>query len=184
MPAKNIEDEKLTQFATTILKGIAEKTINPETLSIDQRRLCVQYMLHEKKWTQLEISEIMHTCRKTVQNDKEAILETNMVMLLRLDNRKWALELIHTAAMASARLFRKGREREAWQVEKECVEMMQTLGFVGKEPEKMEGTLKLLEMLKYERDSYIRGNEGEGNDNQRFFYERGSLADSPEKTPN
>ena len=178
------EQVKLSQFATTILRGIAEKTVDPEMLSIENRRLCVQYMLHEKKWTQMEIAEILHVDRVTVTRDKQAIYKLNEHMLNDVDNRKFALDLIHTAQMASARLFRKGKEREAWQVEKELVESLQTLGYVSKEPEKIEGRLTLLEILKLARDTNINDgfsgdNNGHGTEDKRFLYDRGGSGVAP-----
>ena len=160
MAANSPETQKLSEFATVILRGIAERTVDPDKISVDDRRLCVQYMLHERKWTQMEISEILHVNPATITRDKQLLLSQNAWMLTEIDNRNFALELIHTAAIASASLFRKKHPYEAWKVEKELVESLQSLGYISKEPIKLEGQLSLLEVLKLS----VRSPEGSTDD--------------------
>ena len=136
-------------MATWILRQIAEKKIDATILTAHQRRICVRYMLHERKWTQAQIAEILMVHPFTIHRDKKEILEQNSWILDEIDTRAFALELIATAEAASAKLFSKGREKDAWTVQKECVEALQNLGYVKRAPVEFKGHLSLLEILNF-----------------------------------
>lgn len=110
--------------------------------------MCIRFLLQEKKHTPYEIASILKTSDSTVYRTRDLIQKQNMWMLDEIDERKFALEIIQTAIAASARLFRQGKNREAWTVEKEAIDVLQSLGFLKKQPLEFKGSLTLQEILK------------------------------------
>ena len=131
------------QSGTFLLRQISEKRITAEQLTQHQRVLCIQYMLHEAKWTQMEIAEIVGVHRTTVARTAIRLREHAAMALDVIDQRSVALDLIQHAEVVCAHLMREGKKRDAWAVKKELVESLQTLGFISKEPIRFEGNIKL-----------------------------------------
>lgn len=135
------------QSGAFLLRQISEKRLTAAELTNHQRVLCVQYMLHEQKWTQMEIAEIVGVHRHTVMNIKHRLRKHAVMSLDVIDQRSVAIGLIETAEVACARLMLARDEAAAWKIQKELVEMLQTLGFIGREPIRFEGKLTLKELM-------------------------------------
>lgn len=65
-----------------------------------------------------------------------------------MDEAKEAVNIIKTAEVASMRLFRKGDEKAAWDVQKQAVEVLQSLGYLRRSPVEFKGQLTIQEILK------------------------------------
>ena len=159
--------QKPQNSAIHLLKLIQEQKLDPVLLTSHQRRICIRFLLQDKKYTPQEIADILKVHNTTVYRTKEKIQKQNMWMLEEIDERKFALDLIQTAISASSRLFRQNKNKDAWQVEKECVEMLQSLGFIKRKPIAFEGSITLTEMLKLangapEDEHHFLGSAGNG----------------------
>ena len=135
-------------FSLLLLSRLAQKTINPKQLTSHQRKICIRWLLSDKKHTTVEIGAILGVTQGYVSQIKRQIMNQNAWMLDDLDERKWAIELVQSAMTASARLFRQGKNREAFQVEKEAIEVLQSLGFLKRKPIQIDANLTLQEILK------------------------------------
>lgn len=137
------------QSATTILKLLASKSLTKEQLNKHQRRICVRYMLHEGKWTQQEMAEILGAHRTQIARDKAKIKEQDAMALDGIDERSFALDIIKLNEIAVARLLRKGKEFEAVIVQDKCLKSLQSLGYLERKPIEVKGHLTLLEVLNF-----------------------------------
>lgn len=143
-------------FATEILKKIQSQEIDPQKITIEQRRACVSFLLHERKWTQTEIAEMLKCHKQTITEDKQWLRKNQSIFNVDLlvDETELIYDYIETAKIASARLFRKGLEKFAFEVEDKLIERLQSLGYIRKVANKVEfrGQVSLLEMLNFERE--------------------------------
>ena len=142
--------QKPHSSAPFLLGLISKKQLDPTQLSKHQRRICVRFLIHEMKHTQLEIATIMKVTQPTISRDRQLIIKQNMWMLDDLDERKFVVELIQTAEVSSARLFRAGKNKEAFDVKVKLVEMLQSLGYITKKPVEVDftGQITFQELLK------------------------------------
>jgi len=140
--------QKPLQSAVFLLKQLSEKTISPQQLSTHQRRICVRFMLQERKHSSHEMAAILQIHSVTVRRYTQQILEQNSWMLDDIDERKIAVDIIQSADVACARLFRKGREKDAFTIKKDAIELLQSLGYLKRKPIEVEANLTLLEIIK------------------------------------
>ena len=105
-------------------------------------------------YTQQEVGAIVGIHETTVHRMWKKIKDQNTYLLDEIDERSVATDLINIASVASAKLFRKGKEEKAWAVQRECVEALQALGFISKKPieVKFQGEMTLAEILKIAAD--------------------------------
>ena len=156
------------RFATQILKKIQQQEIDASTLTTEQRRLCVHYMLHEESWTKVEMAEILMVSRQTIHDDIRVIDKDENIARVLINECEVVNLMIRTAGLAITRLMRKGDEANAWKVRKELVEKLQTLGYVRKVETKiaLSGQVSLLEVLELDNEfgadplSAFGGNNG------------------------
>ena len=131
------------QSGAFLLRQLSEKRLIPKDLTSHQRILCIQYMWREQKWTQSEMGEILGVHQTAVSRVVIRLRQHSAHMLDAIDQRAVAVELINCAEAVCSKLMRAGKEDAAWKVRKELVESLQTLGFISKEPIRLEGSLKL-----------------------------------------
>jgi len=140
--------QKPLQSGARILELVQEKKLMPTQLTTHQRRICVQYMLHERKWTESEIADMLQVHRVTIARDKARIRTQDTWMLDNIDAGKLVVKVIQDAEVVSARLFRSSKYKDAWTVMKEMIELLQSLGYVKSKPSEVRGHLTLLEIVK------------------------------------
>lgn len=140
--------QKPSSSAPYILALLKDGKIEPKKINAHQRRVCVRFLLQKKKYTQVEIAEILHVPPVYVYRDKIKIQEQNSWMLDELDERKIAFDIIQTAEFASAALFRNGKPKEAFDVEAKAVDILQTLGYLKRTAIEFKGQIELQEILK------------------------------------
>lgn len=143
-------------FAPRLLKQISDKQIDPEQLTPHQRRICVRSLLEEEKYTQNEIAAILHVNFRVISKDAKKIEEQNAWMFdVMVNEPQLIVRTILSAKNKAARLCRQGKYKEAWTVEKECIELLQTLGYVKKKPMELDfkAEYTLVELLKLAADS-------------------------------
>lgn len=139
---------KPSQSAIFLLQQIQSKALDPKKMTRRQREVCVRHLLNEYKYSQQEIAGIVGCVRETVSHIRSRILKQDSWMLDDVDERKIAVDLMQKAEMCFTKLVKKEKYKEAWNVEKEKVEVLQSLGYVTHEPIKIEGQITLLELLK------------------------------------
>ena len=136
------------QSGPHLLKLISEQKLEPKQLTTHQRRICVRFLLQQGSYTQFEIAQILHIPEVYVYRDKKKIQEQNQWMLDDLDERRIAVDIIQTAERSIARLSKASKQKEAWTVAREMVEVLQTLGYLKRAPIEFKGQVTLEEILK------------------------------------
>lgn len=135
--------QKPQNSAPFLLGLISKQKVDPTQLTTHQRRICVRYLLQDMKHTQTEIAVILKTTCATVTRDKQQIIKQNSWYVDDIDEKKWVVDLIQTAEVASARLFRGGKPKEGFDVKVKCIEMLQSLGYITKKPLEVDLTAQL-----------------------------------------
>lgn len=140
-----------------MLGQISRKLLDPKDLTAHQKRICTRFLLQDRKHTQHEIASILKVDDSWVSRAKIRIQNEGAWVLDFIDERRIATEIIQTADVATARLFRAGKDKEAWTVRKEAVEVLQTLGYVKKKPVEVDlkGLRTLQEILQLAHGSGI-----------------------------
>lgn len=127
-----------------LLRQVAEKRLTADELTKHQKKLCAIYLIHEEKHTQIQIAEILHVHRNTVHDwVKRFKSQAARMFDGEIDQRTVAVELKQLASIAISSLMRDNKYKDAWTVKKELIESLQTLGFIPKEPIRLEGSLRL-----------------------------------------
>lgn len=140
--------QKKSQSAVFLLQQIQSGAIDPTKMKTRQREICVRHLLLEYKYSHQEIAQIVGSVRETITRMKARILEQDGWMLSKIDERKIAVDMIQKAEMCFTRLVKKEKYKEAWNIEKEKIESLQSLGYLTRTPIEVEGRLTLLEILK------------------------------------
>ncbi len=135
------------QFGASLLDAILQQKIAPEKLTLDQRRACLQHMLHECKWTEIEMSEILHLHRTTVARQKAKVREQNSWVFGEEGQRALLAGFMGFSEIVMARLFQKGREKEAWLVCKGLSEVFCSLGYIDGQADTKRGSMALVDIL-------------------------------------
>ncbi len=159
--------QKTASSATFYLSQISKNLIDPKQLTRHQRRICVRYLLNDRKHTQQEIAAILGVAESQISRDKRRIMEQNAWMAENIDERQVAVELARAGEAATARLFRKGKEKEAFEVQAKTIDVLQSLGYLKRAPVELKGLLSIQEILKLAIDPKdeiaLLGNTGRGS---------------------
>ena len=138
--------------ALSIIQDIKNDTLNPKTLSPEERQCCVDFLLREG-YAQEQIAQIFKTTDRTIRRDVAKIKKDNSLTAsseLAKDIigdmfRKATMHhayIVRLARSSGANSMEKGQlEFLAWRVLKEMVEKMQTLGYLPLRPQEIAGEL-------------------------------------------
>ena len=137
------------KFASEILLKIQNKVLNPEELTAEQRRVCVRFLIQDRKMTKLEMAEVLHVSRETIYQDKKALEKNDSGVSLMIDEIEIVNDLVSIAECAVWRLFRKGKEKDAFDVYDKFVDRLQSLGYVKRVAQEfnLKGQISLLEVF-------------------------------------
>lgn len=147
MADAELPDDIPLDQAPEIIKKIQDGSLHPKSITDQQRRICVRFLLHVKDYEQNDVAGLLKISPSTVTRDKKKLVQEDAWILSEMDDRTLAVQMIQTADKAAARLFRKGREREAWTVLRECVELLQSLGHVKKQATEIKGDFSFVSFL-------------------------------------
>ena len=139
---------KQLSSAPFLLKLISEQKLFADKLTSHQRLVCARFLLTERKHTQNEIATILGVSYVMVHKYKKKIQQQNEWMIDEIDERRMALDILQSAETASARLFRKGKDKEAFEVQRMAIDTLQTLGYLKRAPVEFKGQITLQEILK------------------------------------
>ena len=138
--------EVATKSVREIVEEIASNGLDPKELRADQRRECVEFLLLGGKGA-TEIGRILSVDRATVYRNRERIETLRAGEIRKLD-------ISRVAALCKAKsehLYRKaldcGENRLAWQITKESVDLLQSLGFVYRRGDTIELSFEDLRKL-------------------------------------
>ena len=173
--ADNKEQKPMEETATHLLTRIGKREVSPKLLNQGQRWLCIRFLLNEQKHTSNEIAEIMQVHVTTVWRHRRQMLREHVHLLNDLDERNMAIKLIVTAETASSRLFRKGKEWQAFDVIRNLVKSLQELGYLHRAPIEIEGKMTIQEFLRGAASTII---EAESN-----YKNNGGITDGQVTTP-
>jgi hypothetical protein len=185
------QSQKVRPLAIALLEDIKSGATDPETLSTEKKMLCVHFMIQSQSYTIMEMATFLKVNRATIFRYKKKLYQEDSLTQLIIDESTIALELIDTAQHASAKLMSDKKYKDAWTVRRECVEMLQTLGYVKQVPRKIDvkGALDLVGVLNLEaqmreQESPDNGDDdnadSNGNGHSGAEYESGSrLEDVP-----
>jgi len=140
--------QKPSQSAIFILQQLQSKAINAKKLKPRQRALCVRYLTAEMKYSQQDIAGLIGITRETVSRIQKGNREQDSWMLTETDEREIAVDLIQKADALFTMLVKQGRYKDAWNVLREKIETLQSMGFYSKVPLKIEGQMTLMEIIK------------------------------------
>ena len=143
------DPQKPSQSAIFFLKQLHSKNLDPLKLTRHQRKICVRHLLREHKYSQQEIGQIVGCSRENVSQIKSRILEQDSWMLSAVDERKEAVEIMQKAEACFTHLMKQGKYKDAWNVAREKIEVLQSLGYVKRTPVEIGGQITLLEILKH-----------------------------------
>lgn len=129
----------------SLIQQIKAKQIDPQNLSAEDRRRCVEFLRIEG-YQVPEIAQILRRDDRTIRRDLNQIRAENAVspdpalvervvgdLLQQADSSRAHLRRIAREQGASA-MERHLAEHAAWKVTKECVETLQSVGYLPKAP--------------------------------------------------
>lgn len=147
--------QKVSAMAIAMLSNIQNQTLDPDTLSEDQRIICTRHLLHEGKYTHYEIANVLGVCERTIARYKKKIRRGTEMAALVIDEAEFAQDLIEDAHLCSAKLRKAGKYKDAFEVVTKLLDALQSMGIVKKVAEKLnlKGQLSLLEVLEVDRRS-------------------------------
>lgn len=132
----------------TLIQQIKSKQIDPEHLSAEDRRRCVE-LLRVEGLQVAEIGQVLKRTERTIRRDLEQIRQENAVARDPAMVERVVGDLMQQAESSRAHLCRIAREQgtsamerlmaeqSAWKVTKECVETLQSVGYLPKVPTTM-----------------------------------------------
>src|SRR3990167_2811296 len=116
--------------AQFLLQSIRDGKFPKENLTNRQRYVCAMYLFAEEKYTHQEIATMLGVHRQTVHTYSQKMQRNAGLLVDAIDERTMAANLMNKVEVASARLFRKGKESEACDVQFKLVDKLQSLGFL------------------------------------------------------
>lgn len=159
---------KWKPFAIEMLSKIQSGHLDPTTLTQSHRRLCLRVMLHQHTFTTQEMADILAVDRTTIWKDKKFLYGQSSMAQLMIDEVEIARDMMEHAEFAASRLDLQKKYKDAWTVRKECIEKLQTLGYVKEVAKKIDLTFfDVLELVCNQRESENDG-ETSGNGFQRI----------------
>ena len=138
--------------ALALIRDVQSKTLAPENLSINDRRLCVEHLTAEG-YSVPEIAQVMHTNDRTIYRDRAAIRQANAVAAGPELTSEMVGNLLREADIAVGRIRKATRgseveamakiegEKACWVIARDMVSMLQKLGYLPTAPQMIQGQL-------------------------------------------
>ena len=156
-----VTSQRTTPLAIRILQRIQAKEILPSSLSEDQRRICVRYLISIDKYENTQIADILDVSEATIYRDKRRIKQDVTFESIMIDEASVAADIIECAEKNYIRLTLEKKFKDAWIVKKECVELLQSMGFIRKvQPDiNIKGQISLKEVFEGAAADQFRSDE-------------------------
>ncbi|MCB9854661.1 MAG: hypothetical protein H6818_03160 [Phycisphaerales bacterium] len=129
----------------SLIQQIKSRQIAPGSLSAEDRKRCVEFLRFEGYQTS-EIAQVLGRHERTIQRDLIEIRDANAVRRDPAMVERVVGDLLHQAESSRVHLRRIAREKNTsamerlmaeqsvWKVTKECVETLQSVGYLPKVP--------------------------------------------------
>jgi len=117
-----------------LLEDISTGKITGKDLTIDERRLLVQFLKVEGGKTQDQISKVLQVSRRTVVNDFKFLREQSALAMERLSHLDLGGEIYDVAMAALRKAFSAGQYKTVSTIIRDLVETLQGLGLVYRAP--------------------------------------------------
>lgn len=159
--------KKVLPLAVALLNNIQSGEIDPKELSTEKKILCAQFMIQLQSYTVVEMANILQVDRTTIYNYKKKMYQEDALSQLVIDESVIALEMIETAQHVSAKLMSEKKYKDSWTVKRECIDMLQSLGYVKRVEQKLNvrGSIDLLAILNVEYDLREKESPDNGDEN-------------------
>lgn len=129
-------DDAIKDNAIIILNNLKDKLLSPEDLTMDMRRVCVDYMDNEG----IKVEDMAkHLCvtTTTIYSDLNALQDTYASMITLIDfKRVFGTYTRRYAALRKKALASKDY-RLAWQMDNDYLDKLMEVGFIKKMPEEL-----------------------------------------------
>lgn len=134
----------------TTIQHIKDGTINPKALDKDARQQCIEVLLTQG-YTHAQLAQIMNCSDKTIQRDMCEIRRRNSLTPHPELAKEIVGEMLQKVRNYEANLNQLARAKDGsvsekaqaqflgWRVFKECVEKLQTLGYLPLKPQEIRG---------------------------------------------
>ena len=135
-----------------ILRAIQKGTLNPDHLSKESRRACMEHLVGDG-YTMAEVAEVFKVCLRTAQRDLAQIRDEHSVTATPEVQKQLLGQLMLQANYAVSRLMKIARDRaaphsaqaeatyNAWRVQKELIETLQRLGIMPPVPQQVQADI-------------------------------------------
>ena len=142
------DDDKPTVLS--IIRGLQNGTVSPKSLSIDDRRACVEHLTGEG-YSIVEIAEILRVSERTIARDRKAIQEANAIerdpeladQLVGRLGREVDLAINHMRRVAREKetpaSVKVDAEHRCYQIFSDYVQRLQRLGCLPTVPHQIHG---------------------------------------------
>lgn len=130
---------KLAEFpARYLIDQIKSKQLTSKILPRGTRMEIVRVLEFDDRMTHAEIASLLGISDRTVRNDLARIDLEEVHPLKSVSRDRLAGEVFRNARMMISWAYRKNEFDLAWTIQKELIEVLQSLGYVYKAPEKNE----------------------------------------------
>lgn len=134
-----MKDSTLTTDSLKLIEALQNKKINAEDLTSRQRKKVVLYFLeNQSDESNVAIGRLLGITNQAVGQIKKQLLKESAWEIEDVDIKMLAVSLKKKKEEYQRRAVGKD-VRLAWQIEMDYIEKMQSLGFVYKAPEKIQG---------------------------------------------
>lgn len=124
---------------TDILDGLANKTIDPMSLSSFQRKNCIKYFLSEKpRYKQSQIGAILKISKQAVWRYRKQIIRENIPLVKQLDAYAVGADLFVEQEALIAELRAEGKWKQAAEVREKLINMLMELNVIPRAPKRIE----------------------------------------------
>lgn len=169
--------KQITPQKDPVTKQLMQPRMDARKLTAHQRRVCVRFMVEERKFSETEMAEVLRVSRSTITRAKKKIRNQNSWMLDEVDERKVVVQILLDAEFAITKLTQEKQYYEAWQVRRQLKEELQDLGYLTKEPIKFAGQITLPELYEIARRHNLKGADDNGHElpeeDRKFLVEPG-----------
>ena len=131
-PENVVDSQRTTPIAVRLLQEIQSKSRQASSLTEEQRRICLRYLMSLDKYENREMAEILDIGEATLYRDKRKIKQDVLFDTIMIDEADFARDIIECADNIFIRLTLQKKHRDAWTVKKECAELLQSMGYIKK----------------------------------------------------
>ena len=133
------KENNLSQSGLLVIQLLKDKRLKKDDLTPRQRKLVVKYFTEEaSEFSNQNIADMIGVTDVRVGQIRQQLLKSAVWEIETIDIKMLATGLLQKKKQFQRRAVERNDFSLAWQIEKDYIEKMQSLGFVYKAPEKMD----------------------------------------------